>query len=314
MGLTPRFRLIANDNDVTDHITKNLKSITFNDEDGLKSDKIDIAIYGDFKRPQYKDELKLYLYYMEQSREFYCGIFIVQNSTRNKKDNSITISATATNFSNSLKELKNRSYKKLSMKSIVSQIASEQNLKYKCDFDDVFYPYKAQTNESDIAFLGRMAKDLNAVYSIKNDTVIFQRQDEKSTLKTVIINANNCDGLTIKNSNKTYYKSVTCKYQNTKENKIQTIIIGDEKPSYQIQETFTDKSNLEVQAKAKLTQLNKGIKSGSLKIDGFAIYARSKLRFLNIKKEDDVTYHIETISHTLDDNGWNMNLTFSNSN
>ncbi|WP_324171972.1 hypothetical protein [Sulfurimonas sp.] len=313
MGLTPLFRLVANDKDVTSHIASNLKSISFSDEDGLKSDKIDISVYGDFKRPQYKDELKLYLYYQEQSKEFYCGLFIVQNTTWNI-DNSITISATATNFSNSLKELRNRSFKEISMKNIVSQIASEQNLKVKCDYDDIFYPYKAQSNESDIAFLGRMAKELNAVYSIKNETIIFLRQDEKSTLKTVTIDAKNCDSLTIKNSNKTYYKSATCKYQDTKENKIQTIRVGDEKPSYQIQETFTNKSNLEVQAKAKLTQLNKGVKSGSFKIAGFGIYARSNLRFLNIKQEDDVTYHIDTILHTLNDSGWNMSVTFSNSN
>jgi phage protein D len=313
MGLKPLFRLVANNKDVTKHIASNLKSISFNDEDGLKSDKIDISVYGDFKRPEYKDELKLYLYYQEQSKEFYCGLFIVQNSTWNI-DNSVTISATATNFSNSLKELKNRSFQKMSMTDIVTQIGSEQELKIKCDFDDVFYPYKAQSNESDIAFLGRMAKELNAVYSIKNETIIFLRQDEKSTLKTVTIDANNCDGLTIKNSNKTYYKSATCKYQDTKENKVETIEVGDKEPTYQMQETFTNKSNLEVQAKAKLTQLNKGVKSGSFKIDGFGIYARSNLKFLNIKQEDDVTYHIDTISHTLDDSGWNMSVTFSNSN
>ena len=311
MGLTPLFKLIANNKNVTEHIAKNLKSISFNDEDGLKSDKIDITVHGNFKRPQYKDELKLYLYYMEESKEFYCGLFIVQNSTWNI-DGSVTISATATNFSNSFKELKNRSFEKMSVTDIVSQIATEQNLKIKCDYDEIIYPYKAQTNESDIAFLGRLAKELNAVYSIKNETIIFLRQDEKSILKTVTIDANDCDGLNIKDSNKTFYQSAICKYQDTKENKIETIEVGSEKPTYKIQETFTDKSNLEIQAKAKLSQLNKGVKSGSFKCAGFAIYARSNLKFLNIKDEDDVTYHIDTISHTLDENGWNMSVTFSN--
>jgi len=170
-----------------------------------------------------------------------------------------------------------------------------------------------QSNESDISFLGRIAKEYHAVYSIKNNTIIFLRQDEKNSLKTVIIDANECDTLTIKNSNKTYYKSVTLKYQDTKKNKIETIKIGDEEPVYNIQDTFIDNSNLEYKAKAKLQSLNKGVKTGSFKIYGFGIYARSKLKFLNIKKEDDITYHIDKITHTLDENGWSMSVEFSNS-
>jgi phage protein D len=311
MGLTPAFRLIANETDVTNHISKNLVSLNFHDEDGIKADKIDIKVFGEFKRPKYKDELKLYLYYKEDSAEFYCGLFIVQNSTWNI-DNTVTISATATNFSNSLKVLKNRSFEQKSIKNIVDGIANEHNLKSKCDFDDIYFPYIAQAHESDIAFLGRIAKDFNAVYSVKNGTIIFLRQDEKNILKTVTIDAKDCDSLTIKNSNKTYYKSATLKYQDTKANKVETITVGSDEPIYNMQETFTNKSNLEYKAKAKLKKLNKGVKSGSFKIYGFGIYARSNLKFLNINSADDVTYHIDTITHTLDDNGWNMSVEFSN--
>ena len=313
MGLTPKFRLIANDTDVTEHLIKNLKSISFHDEDGIKADKLDITVFGDFKRPKYKDELKLYLGYEEENKEFYCGLFIVQNTTA-YNDGTLSISATATDFNASLKVLKNTSYEAMSVKEIVEQIAAAHDLKSKCDFDDIYFPYIAQTNESDISFLLRIAKEFHAVYSIKNNTIIFLRQDEKSILPTVTIDANECSGNTpiIKNSNKTYYKSVSLKYQDTKANEIKTIQVGTEEPIYNIQDTFIDSANLESKVKAKLQKLNKGIKSGSFKIYGFGIYARSKLKFLNIKKEDDITYHIDKIVHTLDSNGWNMRVEFSN--
>ena len=312
MGLTPAFRLLANNVDVTAHLNKNLVSISFVDQDGIKADKIEIKVFGEFKRPKYQDKLKLYLYYKEDKEEFFCGVFIVQNTSWNI-DNTLNISATATDFNAQLKVFKNRNFEQKSVKDIVEFIAKEHNLKSKCDFEDIYYPYIAQTNESDIAFLGRIAKDLNAVYSIKNETIIFLRQDEKNTLKTIIIDAKDCASLVIKNSNKTYYKSATLKYQDTKNNKIQTVKIGTQEPIYNIQETFTDKTNLEFKAKAKLETLNKGIKSGTFKIHGFGIYAKSNLKFINIKLEDNITYHIDTITHTLDTRGWNMQIEFSNS-
>ena len=313
MGLTPLFRLIANDVDVTAHLSKNIKTLSFHDEDGLKADKLNFTVSGAFKRPKYKDKLKLYLYYKEENKEFYCGLFIVQNTTV-YQDGTLSISATATDFNESLKVMKNKSYEKVSIKEIVESIAKEHGLKSKCDYNYIYLPYIAQTNESDISFLGRIAKDYHAVYSIKNNTIIFLRQDEKSILSTVTIDAKECGGNTpiIKNSNKTFYKSVRLQYQDTKQNKVKTVQIGKEKPTYNVQDTFTDKGNLESKAKAKLQVLNKGIKTGSFKIYGFAIYARSKLRLLHVKKEDDITYHIDKIVHTLDSSGWNMSVEFSN--
>ncbi len=312
MGLTPAFRLIANGADVTEHIAKNLVSLSFKDEDGLKSDSIEVKVYGDFKRPAYKDELKLYLSYEEESEEFYCGLFVVQNTVLTL-DGVLSISATATNFSNSLKELKNREFKEMGMCEIVSQIGGEQGLSVKCDFDDVFYKYKAQTHESDIAFLGRLAKELNAVYSVKNDTILFLRQDEKASLKSVVIDALECESLSIKNSNKTFYKSAVCNYHDTKKNSIEKVETGSEKPCYKMQKSFTNKNNLKTETKAKLATLNRGIKSGSFKTAGRGIYARSTLRFLNITSEDDVAYRINSISHTLDGTGWSISAEFTNS-
>jgi len=311
MGLTPKFRLIANNKDVTQHIDKNLISLNFHDESGTKADKIDIKVYGDFIRPKYKDKLKLYLGYKEKLEEFYCGLFIIQNTSWSK-NNILTISATATDFSKNLKVLKNREFETISIKQLIEKIAKDHNLDSKCDFDDIYFPYIAQSNESDMAFLNRLAKDFNAIYSIKNNTIIFLRMDEKNTLNKVIIDSNECENLNIKNSNKTYYKSAILKYQDTKENKIKTIKIGSKEPIYNIQETFLDKKNLEQKVKAKLANLNKGIKSGSFKIYGKPIYTGSKLNFLNLKDEDNITYQIDKISHTLDGNGWNINVSFSN--
>lgn len=315
MGLTPTFRIIANNQDVTQHIKNNLISLSFNDQDGFKADKIELKVSGDFKRPKYKDKLKLYLSYEEESKEFYCGLFIVQNTSLTNLG-VLTITASAINLNNSLKELKNRSFTRKSIKVICSKIASEHGMLVKCDMQRFIIGYVAQTNESDLVFLKRLAQEYYAVFSIKNNTIIFLSQDDEkhSSLPSVTINANDCldDTPIIKNSNKTYYSSINCKYQDTKENKIGNIKIGSGEPTYQMQTNYIDKKNLEQQAKAKLRSLNKGIKSGSFKISGRAMYAKSLLRFENIKDEDNVLYQIDKIRHDLSENGWISTVEFSN--
>ena len=72
-NFTPAFRILANDKDVTEHITKNLISLSFKDEAGIKSDEITLSVYGTFKRPQYKDVLKLWIGYKESGLWQLCG-------------------------------------------------------------------------------------------------------------------------------------------------------------------------------------------------------------------------------------------------
>ncbi|MDE5602821.1 MAG: phage tail protein, partial [Helicobacter sp.] len=141
MNFTPTFRLLANDKDVSTHIQKNLITLSFKDEAGVLSDEITLEVAGEFKRPKYQDKLKLWLGYKE-SGLWYCGSFLVQSSQRTQ--HSTTITATGVDFSGSLKEKRNRSWEKLSLKEIIEKIAKEHQLGFQSDFEDVKLLYLAQ--------------------------------------------------------------------------------------------------------------------------------------------------------------------------
>ncbi|RYA23883.1 phage tail protein [Malaciobacter halophilus] len=310
MVRTPGFIITANGKDVTIPIQKNLISLTFHDEVNEKSDELNIKVAGEFARPNYQDELKLYLGY--EKPYTYVGSFLVQTTTRDKK-HVLSISATGVNFTNTLKEKRDITYEKVSIKDICKQVAARSGINLKSDFDDIFVSCQVQSNESDLHFLNRLAKEYNAIFNIKNNTLIFTKKikNEKKNeqLPLYIINANDCISYSIKYSNKTLYKSCKSTWHDTKANKTKSIIVGSGSPVLINKGNFKNEAEAKTKAQAKLHKANQGLVTGSLSKEGSVIFAGGRLELENTL-EDDGEYQIKTVEHTLDQNGWVININF----
>ena len=178
----PRFKVVVNGKDITETINQNATRISFHDEDGTSSDDIRLSVEGSFRRPAYGDEIKLWI--GDENAMMFCGTFAVQNSKVSVSNGSkIEISATGVDFSSGTKVKRNKSYENLSIKQVVTQIAKKQELKVECDYDDLFIVHIEQSNESDLHFLKRLASEYNALFAIKNNTLIFKQKvkgDKKS--------------------------------------------------------------------------------------------------------------------------------------
>lgn len=306
----PVFMIMANGVDVTAAISKNLISLTLSDVANEQADELNIKVSGKIARPKYEDELKLYLGYDDQF--VFMGSFQVQTTIR-EKNHSLSICATGVNFSNELKEKRDLTYEKISIKQICSQIADRGGLKLKSDFDEVYVVSQAQSNESDLHFLNRLAKEYNAIFNIKNDTLIFTKKikEEKknSDLPGYTINADDCENFSIKHSNKTLYGSCKSTWHCTKENKTKTVIVGNGKPCLLNKGNYKTAAEAKDKAAAKLQKANQGLVTGSLSKEGEAIFAGGKLNLVNTL-EDDGEYQIKSVDHTLNESGWMINLEF----
>jgi phage protein D len=312
MVTNPTFKLLANDKDVTNTLQKELISITFKDEENDNADELTIKVAGEFARPQYEDELKLYLGYGDDL--VYCGLFTVQTSKRND-NNILTISATGVNFSSILKEKRDITYEKISIKDICQQIASRNNLKTKSDFDDVSILSIAQSNESDLHFLNRLAKSYNAIFNIKNDTLIFthkiKNNKKNKDLPSYTVSADEVSTLSIKHSNKTLYKSCKSIWHDTKENKTKEIVVGVGEPILTNKGNFKNEAEAKSKAQAKLERAVQGLVSGSLSMAGEVIFAGGTLNLIDTL-EDDGEYRIKSVNHSFTSSGWTISLNFEN--
>ena len=307
--MTPIFKIEANGKDVTTALQADIVSISFSDEDGNQSDEITIKVAGDFKRPKYEDELKLWLGYKETSL-FFCGAFLVQTTERDRS--GVTITATGADFSSALKAKRDTSYEELSIKEVAAMVADRHGLKLKSDFDDLLVTHISQTKESDLAFLKRLASEYNGIFSIKNGTlVLLKRIDgEKAsdTLPVFNIDADECSGNTpiIKHANKTLYLSCTASWQDTKENEAKSITVGSGDPILKLDGNFKTAAEAQAKAEAKLQKSNRGTRSGSISMYGKEIYAGGILR-LSGAGEDNGDYSIKTVSHNFS-KGWSMSI------
>lgn len=306
----PNFKIIANDKDITSSLKKELQSLTFKDEANEQSDELTIKVSGEFKRPKYEDELRLYLGYGDDL--VYYGLFSVQTTSR-ENISTLSINCTGVNFSNILKEKRDITYEKISIKDICKQIADRNVLKLKSDFDDVSIVSIAQSGESDLHFLNRLSKDYNAIFNIKNGTLIFthkiKENKKNEDLPEYNVSANQVSSISIRHSNKTLYKSCKSIWHDTAENKVKEITVGVGEPVLINKGSFKDEADAKIKAQSKLQKATQGLVTGSLTMEGDAIFAGGKLN-LTDTIEDDGQYQITSVTHNFNSGGWQINLEF----
>ena len=303
---TPDFKIEVNGKDVTENVKKHLVSLSLKDESGDETDELTLNFDNLFKRPKYEDKIKVWLGYKE-SGLYYCGAFLVQTTEKNQ--NSLRVKATSTNFTTEIKKKRNISYENITLCDLVKKIADRNSLKFRCNFNDVFFKHLAQTDESDLNLLNRIAKMYNATFNIKNDTLIFIKKQGDNNLPVFEIDRNNVNSYSIKYANKTLYKSVKAIYHDTKENKQKEVIFGNGEPQYILQDSFKDENEALKRAEGILNLLNSGIVSGNLTINGMNIIAGAKLKLIGFS-EDDGKYSIKRVTHNLNGSGYTVRVEF----
>jgi hypothetical protein len=290
-------------------------SITFKDEAGEISDEITLKIEGNFKKPKYEDELKLWIGTKEQGL-FYCGLFKVQSSKSSSGNgNSIEVRATAADFTKNLKVKRSLSYEQSSIKKIVELIATRNELEVSSDFEDIFILHLEQTNESDLHFLKRIAAQYNAIFAVKNNKLVFKKRikdgEKNKDLPRFDLVVDEQTEVHIEQANKTLYNSCTATWRDTKENTQKSITVGSGEPIKTIKDSFESVADAKLKAAATLQKANRGTKFGTIQSAGFELYAGG---VLNLTKtlEDDGEYEIKSANHTLDGSGWNVSIEIEN--
>lgn len=309
----PVFLIVINGEDKTDVIYEKLISISLVDNANNESDELEVVVAGRFKRPKYQDQIKIYFGY-EYDYKF-MGLFRVQST--HKTFTQLTIKATGVDFSQSFKVKRNITYAKLSIRDIVSQVASSHGLKLKSDFGDVYLLSQSQTNESDMHFLNRIANEYNAIFNVKNDTLYFMQKIKENKknddLPSYFVDVSLCSEISIEHSNKTFYNSCEVSWHDTKENKTfkKVYPVNAGEPILKFKGSFKSEAQAIQRAKAKLEKANQGIIKGSLDKPGEAVFAAGVLTLLNNIDLDEDEYQISRVTHTLNkEDGWMSNIEF----
>jgi len=308
----PSFRLVVNGNDVTSSLKKYILGIEYTDDVDNEADGFTIRFQGEaFNPPSYKDVLKVWLGY--EGDLWHIGSFSVLKSRIEYETMEVSVTATPVNFSTQIKEKRTTSYENASLNQVLGKIAKRHDLSVKNSFDDHFFTHKSQSDESDLAFMRRLASEMGATFAIKNDTILFRPKkggDKESELPSFSVDAGRTKDLYLEQLDKTQYSAAKASWQSTKENKVMSVTVGNGSPVLNVHGTFQNEAEARIKAKAKLAEANRGTVRGGFEHEGTNIIAGGKVVIKNLPRSWGSEFSIRQVRHSWNDKGYIVKVEF----
>lgn len=291
--------IIVNGNPLSVLAGVELVSVDIIDEIGIYADQLTLTFTAGFLRPSGGDKIQIFVNMINY------GLYLVQETIKTEK--LLTVKAISANFKDSLKEKKSRSFEKMSLCKLVKKIAGEHQLVTKCTIEAEI-KHLSQDNESDISLLARLAKEHNATFNIKQNTIIFLKEDEQD-LPLFTIFEKEVESYEIRETTKNQYSSCKAIWRDTKQGKDMSVIVGEGKPQFVLKGNFKDKAEAKTKAEAKLKAIKQEAKTGRITIYGQEIRAGGKLLLVGFFLDDGI-HKIKKVTHKIGESGYRITVDF----
>ncbi|MBT2131238.1 hypothetical protein KKW20_08905 [Planktotalea lamellibrachiae] len=209
-----------------------------------------------------------------------------------------------------IRDRKTRSWEKASVQDIVEKIAGEHGLKPVVgdSVKSAFFEYLAQTSESDLHFLTRLAKDLDAVAKPAGGALVFMARGEGkaadgSALPVTTVFQHEIDTGSWSLPQRGKYGRVIAEWGDKGAGSLNTVTAGDEKPELKLRHPYATKDEAQRAAKAALKKSQRT--GGKLKIQMGGFYpdmmAEAFVNLPDIKPELRGEWLMTRVEHQLED-------------
>jgi len=314
---TPRAEITVNGKPVASAFNDRLISVTIVDKEGSTSDTIscDLNDGTPFAQiPKKGDEIGAKLGYLETGVADF-GTFIADDPEVRCLPYGMTVNGKGANVRDKAKQRRSRHWDNKTVKQIVEQIAGENGLSPKVDDEVSSHQYKwfAQQDETDLHVVERLAQRHDALFTIKNKSLIFKKKGEGvgSVLASPAnIVAGSCRTVF---AHRHKYKKVKARWQDREEAKLKEVEEDSDSEgdaTYTIPESFQDEGEAKKAAKAKAKDLKRETMRTSVTLYGDpAIRAGAKFVYAGVRPElDGVEFIIESAAHKLSKAGYTVDV------
>jgi phage protein D len=309
--MQPRVEITVDGVPVAGQFYERLISVTVTDEEGLKSDTVDIELNDGppnfLALPRKGAIISVKMGY--GSDLVSKGQFTADKISLDCLPYKMSISGKAADLrSGKLKERQERAWDKAKLGDIIAEIADESGLAPAVDADlaEHTYDWIGQQDETNIHFLRRLADRHNALFAIKQKRLLFARRGSGlsasgSSLGSIILTPSVIKTGTLKVdiNDRTKYSKVVSYYQDADKAKrveIEAEADADGDSVYRIPEAFSSPAEADKAARAKAKELARGEGAVSVTVLGDAdIEAGLPLLFAQVRPGlDGVPYIIKT--------------------
>ena len=281
---TPQFKVTVSTEengaqDITQDVTKRFGSLSITDNRGFEADMLDLELTdhdGLLAIPPRNAIIEVAIGWKGEQL-INKGKYTVDEVQWSGAPDKLTIRARAADMKGSLTTPKERSFHNIKIGDLIAKIAQENELADYCSakLDKKIISHIDQTNESDINLLSRLAKEYDAIATVKNGVLLFMPTGLAKTasgkdMERMEINKKKGDSYTFSIVENNNYKAVRAYWYNTDTGKKGEVLIDEN---------------------SKITQVNRTTKTGK----------KSKLKKTTVQQGAPVTTdseQIKTLRHT----------------
>ena len=235
--LTPVAKLSINGKPFNTDALSRIISISLTDKSGFEADELTVSLSdhdGKLALPPKSAEITIALGYIETGIVDKGSYKITEVSWSGAPD-TLHITAQSADTSDRFSEAKEKSWHKTSLKEIIESIAAANGYTPIIGkaYQDEKIDHIDQSNESDAAFLSRLAERYDAIATVKHGRLLFVSSGEATTasgqpLPTIRITRNSGDQYTFRYSNTESYNAVRAYYIDKKTGKKHEVVITED--------------------------------------------------------------------------------------
>lgn len=316
----PAFELLVAGRNITRTVNSRLISLTLAESRGDEADQLDIELDdsdGKMHLPAKGAALELRLGWLGWGLEDK-GQYLVDEIEHSGAPDKISIRARAADMKRQLRQRAEHSYHQTTLGQIVRELAARNGLQAKVDaaLDAVRVEHIDQTHESDLHFLTRLAKQYDAVATVKKGKLIVipingGKSASGQQLEGWTITRADGDQHRYHSAERNAYSGVRAYWTDKRAAEKKAVHVGTEDNEKRLKDTYGSEADALAAARAEMQRVQRGRATMelTLALGQPALMPQTPVRLKGFKAEIDATaWIVKKITHSLGDGGFTSRL------
>ena len=248
-----RVIVIFNKVDISDEIAHSISSLNYTDNSKNAIDDLEIELENlDYRwlKEWYPDENAQLLVGIHEELEnetnfLDLGTFYVDEPTF--EDHKLTLKCLALPLDQNIRDQKNSvAWESITLKELVTRIANKHEMNAEIYAENVFFERLDQNQETDLAFINRIIKEIGLNMKVSDDKIIIfddEEMEKNDTIEVFNIKDYRIRSFSLKKKNKEIYDKVEVSYYDPDKKKVVKEIITKEELDKRNQVTTEEKES-----------------------------------------------------------------------
>ncbi|MWP38060.1 phage tail protein [Rhodobacter sphaeroides] len=312
--MIPAFRLTVDGEDATGAVADRLLSLVLTDEDGTRADRLEIELDdrdGRLAFPDTEARIEVALGFAGEPLAA-MGVFAVDGVAGSGPRQSLRITATAADLKGEIRSPRTRAWRGRSLRDIVATIAAEAGLRPVVgeSVAGTAWDYLAQTAESNLHFLTRIAATLDATAKPAGGALVVQRRGEGRTaagdpLTPPVLPPWRLTDWSWSFEGRSVYRAAEAEWTETGSGITHRVRVGQGTPLKKLRHAYPTEAEALRAAEAVLSGAARAAMTLEARLAGFepGLLGGASVTVTGLRPELNGEWHLESVSHQLDPGG-----------